>query len=182
MKNMLIFLLLTAAAFAQSPVSVTVTKNSLTYTNTSTKDIVLVIGSETYSHGDVTPFGMDSIDNAQAFQAGATHSMSFPDEDPAATAKVTFVQFADGTTWGDSTTKEAQFAKNKRQAKLSFLSALSNTANTDDFVAQLGKMPQNSGAANFVRQQITSVGADLARQHVLKRYSIAQTRQNLWAF
>lgn len=167
--------LLVAPVFAQSPVSVA----NGTFTNTSKKAIVLIVGDLNFG-STVMPFVHESLFKQNLTNPG--DSENFADTDK---LTITFVQFADGTTWGSPSGPSAQWALTRRKAALSYLPTLANTGTESGFVSALNQ-PQTD--KNVIKEQrryqadLASGGASVAWANVRARWAQAQGRSSLWNF
>jgi len=188
MKTTLLALpLLASLAFAQS-VTVTNANGTETLANTGKKNIVLVAGSLSFNGGKILmPFAHEYLWGRNLFAAGDTQQIPQPPDDNANPSNpiVTFVQFEDGSTWGDANSQGAQDALVRRKGILAYLPTLANAGTLDDFLAALNQPQTAKGAMTMqkaVQMEIRSAGPQTAWGHVKDRWAAAQSRSNLWNF
>ncbi len=110
-KNILCLLFLLASAFAQNPLTVSQSDNSITLTNSGQKEIIAVLVTASVPLGRFD-YSHDYFAQAHGLAVGSTVTTKTPK--PPTDIKVVFVQFADGTVYGDQTLMSA-IAANRRQ-------------------------------------------------------------------
>jgi len=170
-------------AYAQAaPVTITKTEKTYTFKNVSNKAIMLVVADQAWGQNGQTTAGvLDFLFKARGFAPGDTQDQ----DSDSSSMTLTFAQFSDGTTWGTSSGKSAQEALAKRTARLKVLPALANAANETDFTAALAQ-PQTDPDAKIVQRMyqmdVQSSGATVAMNAAKLRWSVAQSRVNLWKF
>src|SRR5215475_9748191 len=185
--TLLTLLLLATSAFSQS-VSVTNNNGTETLSNTSKKNVVLVAGNLSFNDGKIlSPFAHEFLWGHNLFAAGGMQQIPAPEDDQVAkeTPIVTFVQFDDGTTWGDPNSQGAQEALARRKAILAYLPKLANAGTVDDFLVALDQPQTAKGAYSMwvsIRMEVKSGGPQTAWGHVKDRWAAAQSRSNLWNF
>jgi hypothetical protein len=182
MKKLILLCLLTMPLFAQS-VKVTKANSTFTFANSGTKPIVLVVGDLKFSNGMSMPFAHENIFKQSLTMPGDSESFEDPGND--ATLTITFVQFGDGTTWGDPSGKSAQSALARRTAALTYLPTLANSGTEEGFVSVLNQPQTNTYTVKEQRRyqaDVASGGASVAWANVKARWAVAQSRSSLWKF
>lgn len=182
-KALLLCLLFALPVFAQS-VSVTKSNGVFTFTNTGNKQIVLIVGDLTFEGSKaVMPFAHESIFKQSLTKPGAAES--FEDSGNLGNLAITFVQFADGSTWGDPNGSSAQYALARRRAALAYLPTLANAGTEAGFVLALNQSQADPNAAKERRRyqaDLATGGAAVAWANAKARWGMAQSRSSLWNF
>ncbi len=177
---------------------VKITKNNgvLTFTNVSGQAIVGIVGSVNLNGrptGTNTSFGtnnfmQDNFFDAEGFAAGASFDFDTKNQ-PTDTPRnysvtLSYIQFADGSSWGDRTTAENMFSH--RAMALSVLQNLNNaSADNAQFLAALNTKqtdPDMDKAYSRYRWLQQNVGTAEAVAQVKTRYAAAQSRINSGKF
>lgn len=157
MKRLMILVgLLSTLAFAGSaaPVKVTGVNGVFTFTNVTKKTIVLVAGNI-----GQTMFAHEFLFKKAGFPAGGTFELNTAGDNVTGTPTVTFVQFEDGSTFGNRDDVAAQEALTMRNQSLSKLGLFDATD------------PRYSGA---------STGTAMAMDQ--DRVAAATARRGIWSF
>ncbi len=185
-------LLLSLTGFAQNPY-VQLTKNNgvLTFTNVSGQAIVGIVGSITLNGkptGKPDNFLQDNFFDAEGFAAGTSFDFdtkNIPDETPRNySVSITYIQFADGSSWGNKTTADRMFA---HRAMAQFVLQTLNNAAGDNaqFLAALNTKqtdPAMDKAYSRYRWLQKNIGTAEAIAQVKTRYTAAQARINSGRF
>jgi hypothetical protein len=184
MKKLILLCLLFCVTplFSQS-VTVTKANSVFTFANYGKKPIVLIVGDLQFSNGPVMPFAHENLFKQNLVLPG--DSESFEDPGNQASLTITFVQFGDGTTWGDPGGKSAQFALARRQAALAYLPTLANAGTEEGFVTALNQPQTNTNTVKEQRRyqaDVASGGASVTWANVKARWAAAQSRSSLWKF
>lgn len=197
MKNFLLALVLALSCLAQSQY-VQITKNNgvLTYKNVSGQTIIGIVGSINLdgkptganSQFGVYNFMQDNFFDAEGFAAGTSFDFDTkgaPDETPRNySVTLTYIQFADGSSWGDKTTAASMFTH--RTMAQTVLQTLNNATATDtQFIAALNvkqtdpDMDKSYARYRWLQQ---NVGTAEAITQVKTRYATGMARINSGKF
>jgi hypothetical protein len=131
----LVALLASSLAVAQNPIKVISSNGVLTFKNVSTKTVILVAGHTVFSTPGAIENGKtllkqydgnlahEFLFKEKGFPAGESFDLdtkdgSVPNNMSSYTATITFVQFEDGSTWGDRNDWAAQEALQRRNNSL----------------------------------------------------------------
>ncbi len=185
-------LLLSLTGFAQNPY-VQLTKNNgvLTFTNVSGQAILGIVGSITVNGkptGKPDNFLQDNFFDAEGFAAGTSFNFDTkgtPDETPKNySVTITYIQFADGSSWGDKTSADRMFTH--RAMAQSVLQTLNNVAgDTTQFLAALNTKqvdPSMDKAYSRYRWLQQNIGTAETIAQVKTRYAAAEARINSGKF
>jgi len=175
---MLALMLVSSLASAQSPIKVTSDNGIFTFTNVSNKTIVLVAG-----HADKAQLAHEFLFKKQGFPTGATFDLDTRDDGVPSSVQIAFVQFEDGSTWGDRNDPAAQDASQKRNESLSLLPSLANAPDEQTFLSILNQpQPDGSIAASRFQSIQREQGANKAFTNAKDRWAIALSRRSIWSF
>ena len=191
-KALLLPLLLTLACFGQSQyVQTTISNGVLTFTNVSGQAIVGAVGT-IYLNGKPTGTNnlmYDHFFDADGWAVNGVHddfdTKEKPDSVPQPYSVTwTYIQFADGSSWGDKTTAANMFAhRTMAEAVLQTLNSVSGDAT--QFVAALNAKqtdPDMDRLYARYRWLNTNAGAAEAITQVRTRYATGQARINSGKF
>ena len=177
-----LFVLMAVLAYAQTaPVTFTKVDKTYTFKNVSKKTITMVVVDQAWAHGQVTSGAVEFLFKPRGFAPGDTYDQN----SDAPSATLTFVQFSDGTTWGTSSGASAQEALAKRKAMLAFLPNLANAGSESEFLAALNQPQTDENAKLYqtmYQMDVQSSGASVAWNAAKLRWSVAQSRSNVWEF
>jgi hypothetical protein len=187
-------LLVASLASAQNPIKVTSANGVFTFTNVSKKTIILVAGHTSFStptldeNGNETPIQLpgtlvhEYMFKKKGFPVGDSFDIDTKDDGKVYpyTANITFVQFEDGSTWGDRNDSAAQIALQMRNESLSFLSILASATDEQSFLTILSQ--QTSDAARRFQQTRHGVGTTAAFANAKDRWAAAVSRRSMWSF
>lgn len=184
MKTLGLMLALCLPLAAQSGVDIVNNANgSHTLTNHSGKTIVLLAGTINWG-GATTPFIHEYLFKNNGWAVNTSFTDDGDPKAPEQGRTVTFVQFIDGSQWGDPNSGPAQSALKVREAELSMLPLL--TAGTEqDFSSALAASqtdPIMQAQQRVYRQMVAASGVEGAFADAKARWVTAQSRSNLWKF
>jgi len=130
-------LLLATYALAQDPLAVSVTGNSITFTNAGAKEVISIFATASVTRG-AFDYTHDYFAQSHGLMTGASVSTDTPS--PASNVKVIYVQFADGTVWGD-TSLTAAISSNRKKVAAMYQDLLLSyeTGGEQSFLAELAK-------------------------------------------
>lgn len=191
-KALLLPFVLALACFGQSQYVQTTTSNGvITFTNVSGQAIIGAVGTIYF---DGKPTGTnnlmyDHFFDADGWPAGGVHSdfdtKNQPTDTPMNyTVTLTYIQFADGSSWGDKTTAANMFThRTMAGTVLQTLDAVSG--DNSQFVAALNvKQTDPDMDKSYARYRWlnTNVGTAEAITQVKTRYATGQARINSGKF
>lgn len=179
-------LLLASAAFAQ--VKTTTKDGVITFTNTSKKTIILVTGDLQLDGKKTGPFAHEFLFKKLGWPAGDAFDLDTKNDGEIKNYSIVvkFIQFEDGTIWGDPTTESAKDALEKRTGTLAFLPSLATVSDEAEFMTVLTSKQVPGSAAEAAERRFQSiqaqVGTATALANARDRYAAAIARHNLWSF
>jgi hypothetical protein len=184
-------LLVTAAAQTNAPpVTYSMTPTGPVVTNHAKVGIVALAGSVTIQYADKSTLTIapvhDSYFKQNGIMPGESHPVPLPDDKiPVAVtaSSITFVQFEDGTQWGDASDAFAQKVTSQRAEVIALHQSLLATGTDADFLAILNQHPKPyvtkvEIAKAIILQTANQSGVSTARQMVKDRLGYALVRQS----
>lgn len=164
MRQLMCVLLLSVFAAAQTTYISTVqgVDGVLTMTNTSPQSIILAVGQIKLDGRATGPYVHEAFFGTMGWTPGMTES--FDGRDPQVTTAVpnysiefTYLQFDDGSSWGDKTAPAVRDALSRRAARLKYLQNL---------VQQAGNSPDSFQKALIAPLSSTAPELSMQRKYV----------------
>lgn len=176
-KTLISLLLLAGSAFAADPLIFKTDASGTVMYNNSGKDIVALVVTIDIPAANVIVRHEHFFRTDPAISAGGT------DSDPSVgPATAQFVQFSDGTTWGELEPYGSALFK-MRQGVIDFLNRLQSSSSDEDFAAILNKYDDQAAAMqNSLKLMLKSDGVAAVRSGVASRLKIANDRKNTGKF
>lgn len=184
-KLFVAFLLLVAvAASAQSPITTSKSLNGLTFTNATGKAIILAIGTSQFPGGMSGVYVHEAFFGTTGWVSGDTETFvqDDPKEVPPIDVNFTYVQFDDGSEWGDRSTAKA--ALDRRAAKLKYLQTLVARAAVSEhaFTTTLADSQAEASAQHKYMAIVNTDGTKAAIDSAKRSLARAMARVNSGKF